>query len=665
MNRYTNLTPAQFNPLSVQEIMMVPLGKQKMHEQQEAAMEELGIFDINTLQKDRDEANQYISDFRNRIHDVGDELLSQGYNPSLAKKVRQMARDRDAWLSNDGFGGQANNAFNAYQANAKAIMDNKDMNATEQGLAIQHALNRYTGARDGYNPFYGADTVNVQERAEAIAKQMTPQTIKRLAFEQGWTQMPDGTWRNGEVTTTKLPADVIAKTVLNTLGSDNEVMQYVNNLETIGGLNPGAGTNFLINAAMNAGSLYARNDYEETQDMKFPPGYNSGSEIDPQTGLSYNTIAPPVYEPNVYEDSTLAKIASGETKPQKGNKVATGALLGVVPPSDRAKKDAADYNAKIAAEANTPYSVEDFTPEETTKYTRIAEGMRYNGSLVDADGNLLDADLSNPDVIAKVAEHQEKYQNYRNDVVIVDDVTGGVGNYSTGRISKDANAVLNNAKVKKYNAHFMNPETGEVYNWNDMVENFNATDIKLVQGYADVDNNLPYLLENQKDFGDRKSEFASPQVVVIQTEDGDLANIYMTRDQGEMNTPRYQADIKLNDFFGKAKSLPEIPFDLQLGQYATKASYYPERAVEEQLASFIEDGTVNEQGLPNGNSDPVRYKQFVLLQNAIAQSGRGGVYAVEYDMDGDGQKEVTYKSKIDIQEGMYNALGVDYGQSQE
>ena len=49
MNRFTNITQATYTPLSLQEIMAVPLAKQAQHDQLQAEMDAEGIYTANVV----------------------------------------------------------------------------------------------------------------------------------------------------------------------------------------------------------------------------------------------------------------------------------------------------------------------------------------------------------------------------------------------------------------------------------------------------------------------------------------------------------------------------------------------------------------------------------------------------------------------------------------
>lgn len=215
-NRYTNLTPSKFNPLSLQEIMMVPLAKQKQHDAAQQAAIDQGIFDVDRLNVDDPLISGEIDRMKQNVTGIEDELMSKGVSRGLTKRLMEARRERENFLSQDGQGGQAIAAYQGYQANVKSIEGAKDINQSDKDRYLQFAQQRYKGISEGdtYQQYRGADFHDAGAAATKFAEEMTPVHLENAIInDEGLAQQVAGIWR---------------------LGSIGEVPQFIkNNFETI------------------------------------------------------------------------------------------------------------------------------------------------------------------------------------------------------------------------------------------------------------------------------------------------------------------------------------------------------------------------------------------------------------------------------------------------
>jgi len=114
MNRYTRLTPAKFNPMSLEEQMMVPLAKQKKHdmmlEQQDLIARDL--YDVQRLEPDNEAATNMITDYQNRLDQISNQLSSEGVTRDGMNNFRNLYRDYRFDTSNSGTLGKIQNNYN-------------------------------------------------------------------------------------------------------------------------------------------------------------------------------------------------------------------------------------------------------------------------------------------------------------------------------------------------------------------------------------------------------------------------------------------------------------------------------------------------------------------------------------------------------------------------
>ncbi len=142
MNRFTNITQATYTPLSLQEIMAVPLAKQAQHDQLQAEIDAEGVYTANVSQSDKERIGSQVDSLNSRIDDLSTGLSEDGISSDFKSKFRKLKADKTKAYSAEGDIGFAQAD---YANQAKYISDmktNKDMQAgwsaqQAQGFAAQ------------------------------------------------------------------------------------------------------------------------------------------------------------------------------------------------------------------------------------------------------------------------------------------------------------------------------------------------------------------------------------------------------------------------------------------------------------------------------------------------------------------------------------------------
>ena len=148
MNRYTNLTPSTYNPLSMQEIMMTPLAMRKQHDdllaQQEAVR--AGLAKVDPDKKHFNEAIQLKKGIEDKINQSAQKLAQEGFSNNMMGETIALNREYNDLVSPTGKIGQINN----YKLQkAKIINDYEELAAkqhwtpAETNRYIQEALNKH------------------------------------------------------------------------------------------------------------------------------------------------------------------------------------------------------------------------------------------------------------------------------------------------------------------------------------------------------------------------------------------------------------------------------------------------------------------------------------------------------------------------------------------
>ena len=269
------VTTASFKPLSLDEIMLVPLAKQKAEDQMIMDMDELDLMATNSLEADNAYVNAQRDAFRNEVQSTRDRLMTEGVDRSLINKFKGLRSRKNLEFSVNGRTGKANAAYNAMQLNKKNIMNNNKLTDEQKRLGILEATNAYTesgGVTSGadYIDYVGNEYIDTNAEAQKIGAQMSPQQI---ADANGYTF--DGkNYKDGSNKTVILRPEQIQAVAYQTMLSNEKQMAYLKEAERLD-IIPSA-DDALRQAAINAGNIYQRNNRDTTA-MAQIPGSNSGS----------------------------------------------------------------------------------------------------------------------------------------------------------------------------------------------------------------------------------------------------------------------------------------------------------------------------------------------------------------------------------------------------
>jgi len=151
MNRYSQITTSEFNPLSFQEIMAAPLAMRQKHDNSIAAAEALRI-KANPLDKHLSRALEIKNQMDAEIANNVDTLNKEGYNPTTFQNIIKLNRQYQDMISPTGEIGQINNAKIVYdKAKEDFIQD-----AAKQNIGRDQAL-KVWDKKTAYYTGFGED----------------------------------------------------------------------------------------------------------------------------------------------------------------------------------------------------------------------------------------------------------------------------------------------------------------------------------------------------------------------------------------------------------------------------------------------------------------------------------------------------------------------------
>ena len=114
---------ATFNPMSMEELMVVPAARQQQHDQAIAQAQALETKET-VMAKDQADFDTGAEEINKGILNIVDELTEKGIQTNTLSNVVGLKRKRDDFMSSTGIGGKA---LTSYAAKQKALEDMDEM----------------------------------------------------------------------------------------------------------------------------------------------------------------------------------------------------------------------------------------------------------------------------------------------------------------------------------------------------------------------------------------------------------------------------------------------------------------------------------------------------------------------------------------------------------
>ena len=212
--RTADISTSSFKPLSLNEIMMVPLAMQAKEDNlNQLALDEFSALQSIALAADKEYVTGQVEALKKESGSITDDLMTNGYSKNLFNKFRKLKSKKDNELSIMGKTGQAAAAYNQYEANKANIMKDPRLTADQKKLGLQEALDIYEssgGAAGGaqYQDYVGAAHIDAMQKARDIAKEISPQEI---AKRMGISQNAQGLYEENGYLTKTLSSETINK----------------------------------------------------------------------------------------------------------------------------------------------------------------------------------------------------------------------------------------------------------------------------------------------------------------------------------------------------------------------------------------------------------------------------------------------------------------------
>lgn len=260
------ISTASFKPLSLDEIMMVPLAKQAADDQLVMDMDVLDAMKTNALGADKTYVNAQSDALDSELAGIRDNLMTGGVDRGMINKFKALRTRKNKEFSVNGRTGQANAAYNQMQLNKKNIQNRSDLDAETKRLGLLEAEQAYTDAGGvlsdaQYTDFAGQGTVDYMGDARKIGSQINPQQIAEPLGLQYDSEA--GAYKDVNNKTVILTREQIQRVTYDSLRNDVNTMAYLNEQERLERI-PSA-EDALKQAAISAGDIYQTNNHSRTQ----------------------------------------------------------------------------------------------------------------------------------------------------------------------------------------------------------------------------------------------------------------------------------------------------------------------------------------------------------------------------------------------------------------
>jgi len=541
VNRYTEVTPSQFNPLSLQEIMLAPTMKRRQHDQATADMEAIrqGLLKVDPLDVHMTEANQLRNDMTSKLDAQAKQLASQGINSNSQADFISLNRQYQDLVAPTGRIGQINAAKPVYLAERKAYLENAEKNDIPQSAALanweQYARGRYTGYDENrniktINPYGAPSKQNLQDDIKYYNTILGDTETGAAASGYRVVQRPDGSIvfqdRKGQHTTkTNIPQldDALKGINAKWLTPGGEGYTWAQHSR----LNPN-------NIIDQIGSAF--NAMRQTSDVNTTGWSNQFIKADKPDKDDKTGNIPAVTEPVAnYELSNNKTISDIER-------------IGITPQiSSVTKGSAARFGGPNDKPLTTTkaFTVNDLPKDDQIRYRDTFNGLKEAGII---PSNISE---NSKEAGQAVSNYMKQHQNlaFSNKIILPDAIENDI--QAAYMIEgKDANKRNENVEqqVRGGRIKLFDKSTGKEVDYSEIKKpKFSYV------GYVSADNLIKPLEKGNK------ATSVLPHVIQITDEDGKTIEVYGSRDANEMKKPQFKASKNIKESTMRAKQSPGLP----------------------------------------------------------------------------------------------------------
>lgn len=546
VNRYTNMSGAQFDPLSLQELSLIPANLRNQQNELEDAAGKMTGLNSKRLSVDDPLVKDAINGFEGDLNDYVDNLSNEGFNDINKGRLRELARKRSDLLSPTGELGKAEAAYNAYEANRKELKnlyDKGHISADKYQKGIQNALSAYEegqGVAGGaqFNPFTAVHDQDINKMARQIALdiQKNPKKLENLGLTA--KTLPNGLTRYYDNKTGReyTPEGAIQVGVEALLKQDPNVVSDLTQRQQLGIIQDP--NSYLKGLGKTYEALYSKDNVTRSRSGFFDPlqlheakkGIDKKLDDGALDFEGYVTSSTDIHQKGVIE--SLANVASGKKQIVASHYINRGDASILEPIWDMITGNA----------PMKPIKYEALSPAIRESVEDIKQGLIRTGKLPE------NADMSNANHLSKVVNYMKEHQSVTTQPKLM---TKDV-NAST----KLAKHIVNQAESRE----FYDPTTNEIYTYQQMIdkgyfsedkkENYDAITYR---GQLTSDNNYSNMVDS-----DARNGYVNPHVIKLGKKE-----FLVPGSMSELNSPKSKTDIRFNKFWNHLKNTADIPSPAQ------------------------------------------------------------------------------------------------------
>jgi len=559
VNRYTKTSQSRFNPMTLQELMLVPAYKRQQHD---AMSESIGAIETQLAQIDPSDIHSEVAKAeQQRLYDElnkRSELLArEGFNNTTKSDILRLNKDYQTSVGPTGVLGKVQAAKKSLEQGKAEVL----ANATKIGYGpneiqkkLQEAEELYikkfneTGKIENFQAPMPAAYQDLQKDIFEVGKMMNSETITKMN-EKGYRFEPTETGgmilvtKDGQlVETTNVPNIEVARKFLEEkwindkgLGAQSATWQGLDKQTISNTINAGLGLQKETKSLDTTGEKY-QYVAPSKGDLDYPEEGKPNGEYAEATSVE-------IYSTNILNKlNNIGKVLTAGGEPKF---VRTGPGLNASGQVFAGSTSKEEYIATVQNQLN---------PKELEDYNRIYDNIIVNTP--EAKG----FNKYSPEAASLVQEYFNKNkQLIRQDFIITDDFAKSYGDRSVGvdgsSPKKIAELVQSNPKERKYFIEGSN----KVISYDDLPSDIkkNFDNLKY-SGYYSPKNFLTDKYGNIEN----KNLFVSPIRMQYRNDNGDIKNILVSRSGTEINSPEFQADKDFNDVFINTNKFPDIPYKI-------------------------------------------------------------------------------------------------------
>jgi hypothetical protein len=228
MNRYSDISVSDFNPLSMQEVFMTPMLKRKQHDESITKLEENAL-KLDPLKVHTGRAIALKNEMDKKIADQINQINKEGFNQNTHATVSKLNKEYQDLIGPMGEAGKINNAKIQLEAVKKRFMESDDAKGNSQEVNQanwEKHLAKYSG--------FDTDGKNIENIGDLSAVRYVDPVkyMDDLAVHAGFT---DNSWKNSNsgLVDTGIPGE--NRYVVNTMeaGKSNTNIKNLQNLASM------------------------------------------------------------------------------------------------------------------------------------------------------------------------------------------------------------------------------------------------------------------------------------------------------------------------------------------------------------------------------------------------------------------------------------------------